>query len=84
MLSLRVWPDKRTKLLVNTKACYHICVNGHLDERWLDWFDDYTVDYLDGGRTLITATVVDQAQLFGVINLLRDLGLELISVQKGV
>ncbi len=71
-----------SKFLVDTNACYHICVNGHLDERWLDAFDDYTVDYLDGGRTLITVTVVDQARLFGVINRIRDLGLELILVQK--
>ncbi len=59
-----------------------IYVNGRLDERWLRWFEGHTVDYLDNGRTLIVLTAVDQPALFGVINRIRDLGLELISVQK--
>ena len=67
---------------MNTNACYHITVNGRLDERWLGWFEGHTVDYLDNGKTLIVLTAVDQPALFGVINRIRDLGLELISVQK--
>lgn len=67
---------------MNTNACYHITVNGRLDERWLRWFEGHTVAYLDNGRTLIVLTAVDQPALFGVINRIRDLGLELISVQK--
>jgi hypothetical protein len=59
---------------MNTNACYQIYVNGRLDERWLRWFED--------GKTLIVLTAVDQPALFGVINRIRDLGLELISVQK--
>ena len=67
---------------MNMNACYHICVNGRLDERWLRWFEGHTVVYLDDGKTSIMLTAVDQQTLFGVINRIRDLGLELISVQK--
>jgi len=67
---------------MNRNACYHITVNGRLDERWLRWFEGYTVDYLDNGSMLITLTAVDQPALFGVLSRIRDLGLELISVQK--
>lgn len=67
---------------MNSNACYHITVNGRLDERWLRWFEDHTVVYLDDGKTLIGLTDVDQPALFGVINRIRDLGIELISVQK--
>jgi hypothetical protein len=67
---------------MNTSACYQIYVYGRLDERWLRWFEGHTVVYLDNGNTLIVLTVVDQPALFGVINRIRDLGLELISVQK--
>ncbi|MGD8585544.1 MAG: hypothetical protein PVJ75_09350 [Chloroflexota bacterium] len=67
---------------MNTNASYQICVNGRLDKRWLRWFEGHTVVYLDNGTTLIELTVVDQPALFGVINRIRDLGLELISVQK--
>ena len=67
---------------MNTNACYHIVVNGRLDERWLRWFEDHTVVYLDPAKTLIVLAAVDQPTLFGVINRIRDLRLELISVQK--
>ena len=67
---------------MNTNACYHIIVNGRLDERWLRWFEGHTVDYLDDGQTVIVLTDVDQPALFGALNRIRDLGLELISVQK--
>jgi len=67
---------------MKTNVCYHITVNGRLDERWLRWFEGHTVDYLDNGKTLIVLTDVDQPALFGVINRIRDLGLELISIQK--
>jgi hypothetical protein len=67
---------------MNTNACYHITVNGRLDERWLRWFEGQTVVYLDNGKTLIVLTAVDQPALFGVINRIRDLGLELLSVQN--
>jgi hypothetical protein len=65
---------------MNTNVCYHITVNGRLDERWLRWFEGHTVDYLDNGQTLIVLTDVDQPSLFGALNRIRDLGLELISV----
>lgn len=67
---------------MNTNACYHITVNGRLDERWLRWFEGHTVEYLEDGKTLIVLTAVDQPALFGVLNRIRDLGLKLISVQK--
>ena len=51
---------------MSTNACYHIIVNGRLDERWLRWFEGHTVDYLDNGKTLIVLTAVDQPALFGV------------------
>ncbi|MCA9921796.1 MAG: hypothetical protein KC421_05470 [Anaerolineales bacterium] len=67
---------------MNRNACYHIVVNDRFDERWLHWFEGHTVDYRDNGTTLIVLTDVDQPALFGIINRIRDLGLELISVQK--
>lgn len=67
---------------MNKNVYYHIIVNGRLDERWLHWFEGYTIVYPDDGKTLIVLADVDQPALFGVINRIRDLGLELISVQK--
>lgn len=67
---------------MNTNTNYHIYVNGRLDERWLGWFEGYTVAHLEDGNTVIKLTAVDQPALFGVLNRIRDLGLELIAVQK--
>jgi hypothetical protein len=67
---------------MNKDTCYQICVNGRLEERWLGWFEGHTIVYLDSGKTSIVLSAVDQPALFGVINRLRDLGLELISVEK--
>ena len=67
---------------MNMNACYRIVVNGRLAERWLGWFEGHTVDYLDNEKTVIVLTEVDQPALFGVLNRIRDLGLELVSVQK--
>ncbi len=61
---------------------YLIHIKGHLEDRWLRWFDGLAVTLLDSGETLISGAVIDQAALFGVLNRIRDLGLELISVQK--
>ncbi len=68
--------------MMNANACYHIMVNGRFDSRWLGWFEGHRVEYLDDGTTLIVLTAVDQPALFGVLNRIRDLGLELISVQQ--
>jgi hypothetical protein len=63
------------------EACiYEIRFRGSLHERWFDWFDGFTIASLPEGETLLRGNVVDQAELFGVLTRLRDLNLELISV----
>lgn len=60
---------------------YKIRIEGHLDERWLRWFEGLDVSPLPEGETIIRGEM-DQAALHGVLNRVRDLGLELISVQR--
>ena len=59
---------------------YEIRIKGHLDESWTDWFNGLRVHYEDSGETLLTGSLPDQAALHGVLSRLRDLGIELISV----
>ncbi|MFO7681005.1 MAG: hypothetical protein R6X34_13225 [Chloroflexota bacterium] len=61
---------------------YQIRVRGHLDERWFRWFDGLTILLTPDGETLITGTALDHAALHALLNRIRDLGLELISVQQ--
>ena len=63
---------------------YQIRIKGHLDERWMRWFEGFTVLQQPDSETLISGTMIDQAALFGVLNRIRDLGLELITVQQSI
>ncbi|HEX3050879.1 MAG TPA: hypothetical protein VHP83_09515 [Aggregatilineaceae bacterium] len=61
---------------------YEIRIDGHLDDRWADWFEGLTIIRDDNGETLLTGTVVDQAALHGWLRKIRDLGMPLISVTR--
>jgi hypothetical protein len=59
---------------------YEIRVKGHLEPRWIAWFDGMTLTTEAGGITCIHGPVADQAALHGLLQKLRDIGLPLISV----
>jgi hypothetical protein len=61
---------------------YEIRVKGHLDERWADWFGGLTITLEEGGNTLLTGPVIDQAALHGLLKKVRDLGMSLLSVNQ--
>ena len=59
---------------------YQIRVQGHLADRWSEWFGGLTITLEDSGDTLLTGPVQDQAALHGLLRRVRDLGVPLISV----
>jgi hypothetical protein len=59
---------------------YHIVVRGRLSERHVEALDVVKALEPRPGETRMRAEVLDQAQLYGLLNRLRDLGLELLSV----
>jgi hypothetical protein len=59
---------------------YQIRIKGHLAQEWSDWFAGLVVTPEDGGNTLLTGCVIDQAALHGLLKRVRDLGMPLISV----
>jgi hypothetical protein len=63
-------------------AVYEIRVAGHLGPDWGDWFPGLTVTPQEGGDTLLTGPVADQAALHGLLRKVRDLGAPLISVNR--
>jgi hypothetical protein len=61
---------------------YQIRIKGHLGPQWADWFGGLTITLEEGGETLLTCPVADQAALYGLLRKARDLGLPLISVTR--
>ncbi|MGD9892336.1 MAG: hypothetical protein AB7U18_13705 [Dehalococcoidia bacterium] len=58
---------------------YEIVVRGELSPRFASAFSDMTT-HAGGGISRITGEVIDQAQLHGLLEQIRDLGIELVSV----
>ena len=57
-----------------------IRIEGRIDETWAEWFEGFSVTYTDRNQTILQGEVPDQAALYGTITKLRDLGLELVSI----
>jgi len=59
---------------------YEIRIKGHLDSRWVNWFEGLNITLEENGETLLSGPVVDQAALYGLLRKVRDLGLPLVSL----
>jgi hypothetical protein len=62
-------------------AGYQLRVAGHLDDHWSPWFGEFTLTHEDDGTTSLSGLVSDQAELYGLLTKVRDLGVTLISVE---
>ena len=60
---------------------YRIKIKGHLDPKWSDWFEQMVIS-IEGGETILTGSVADQAALHGLLIRIRDLNLTLLSVER--
>lgn len=61
---------------------YQIIIKGHLDQCWTDWFAGLMLTHIEDQQTLISGDLPDQAALHGLLERIRDLNLELISVTR--
>ena len=61
---------------------YEIRVEGHLGDRWSDWFDGLAIRNDPIGETRLTGLLSDQAALYGVLAKIHDLNLILLSVDR--
>lgn len=59
---------------------YTLRVGGLLDDHWSPWFDNLTLTRDSEGTTSLSGLVSDQAQLYGLLIKIRNLGLTLISL----
>ena len=61
---------------------YQIKIKGHLEDRWVAWFEEMTFTYEPDETTTLSGTLPDQAALHSILRKIRDLNLQLISVKQ--
>lgn len=61
---------------------YIIRVRGHLAPSWSERFYGLTIRNIQGGICELSGEIADQAALYGLLAQVRDLGLELLAVNR--
>jgi len=61
---------------------YEIRIQGHLQDRWADWFEGLTLTPESAGTTTLYGPLPDQTALHSVLLRIRDMNLKLISVSQ--
>jgi len=61
---------------------YEIHIEGHLADRWSDWFEGLAIHNDLNGEAILSGSLPDQAALIGVLNRIQSLNLVLISVNR--
>jgi hypothetical protein len=61
---------------------YRITIRGRLTERFATAFDGMAIEAGKRGQTVLVGDIADQGQLYGLIDRLRDFGLELIRLDR--
>ncbi len=61
---------------------YAITVGGHLADQWSDSLGGLTVARNDDGTSTLAGPIVDEAELHGILNRLRDIGLSLLELRR--
>lgn len=63
---------------------YEIIVENQIDKKRLKDFMGMEFEYLLEGKTLISGPLLDQSELFSIINKIRDLNITIVSIKKGL
>jgi hypothetical protein len=59
-----------------------IRIKGHLDPSWQDYLEGLEIVQEANGTTRLSGTLQDQSTLYGVLNMLSQLSLTLLSLQS--
>jgi hypothetical protein len=57
-----------------------ICIKGHLDPSWQEWFEHLDILPEASGRTILSGSLLDQAALYRILLKIRSLGFVLLSL----
>ena len=66
----------------DTTEIYEIKIQGYLDTKWSEWFYGMTITHESDGATTLYGPLPDQTVLHSVLDRIRDMNLQLISVKR--
>jgi hypothetical protein len=66
----------------DTTEVYEIKLQGYLDTKWSEWFYGMTITHEGDGATTLCGPLPDQTVLHSVLDRIRDMNLQLISVNR--
>ncbi len=58
-----------------------IKIQGHLNGKWKEYFEGMEISY-EGNNTILTGNLKDEAHMHGILNIIRDYNLILISINQ--
>lgn len=67
------------------RSTFQISIEGILEEKWSDRLAGMNINHYrseSGSLTTLTGEIIDQSELFGVLNTLNDYQYKIISVNK--
>ena len=66
-------------------AMYRIYIQGTLDKNWSKYYGGMTIEHENdlkrGAMTILVGRLADQSALIGALNLLHDIGCQILSVE---
>ena len=66
----------------NAPKNYAIKIQGHLDTKWAEWLYGMTITHEGDGNTTLSGPLPDQTVLHSVLDRIKDMNLQLISVNQ--
>jgi hypothetical protein len=66
----------------NAMQSVEIRVKGHIDRGWSEWIGGLVISYTKQGDTVLTGQIRDQAALYGLLEKLSKVGMQLLSFKS--
>lgn len=67
---------------LNKPCRYEFHIKEPIDLRWVSWFEGMTISQVENGETILSGPVVDKSALHGMLAMIGELNLTLLSVIK--
>jgi hypothetical protein len=76
------YPAKGTGRNPSEPINYEIHIKEPIDHNWVAWFNGLTISQAENGEIIIAGPVVDNSALHGLLAMIGELNLTLLSVEK--